>query len=149
VSLTCASCWVRAVVADTLTAAPEGLIGPPRTAPPSTDPATRGTLTVADKVIERIAAIAATQVRGVVPTGSRWDRTMGRALPRADTRTAGSRARLVVEIAVQWPAALGAVAVGVRSAVADQLHALAAIDADGVDVIVVKIVLPPPAGRTS
>jgi uncharacterized alkaline shock family protein YloU len=135
-------------VADTLTAAPEGL-GPPRSAPPTMDPATRGTLTVADKVIERIAAIAATQVRGVVPTGSRWDRTMGRALPRVDSRTAGSRARLMVEIAVEWPAALGEVAVGVRSAVADQLHALAAIDADGVDVIVVKIVLPTPVRRTS
>ena len=43
----------------------------------------------------------------------------------------------------------GDASTGVRSAVADQLHALAAIDADGVDVIVVKIVLPPPAGRTS
>ena len=97
----CASCLVRAAVADTLPAAPAALVAAQPPAPGTADPATRGTLTMTDRVIERIAAIAATQVRGVVATGSRWDRTTGRALPHVDSRTAGSRARLVVEIAVQ------------------------------------------------
>jgi len=100
-------------------------------------------------VIERIATIAAAQVRGVVRTGSRWDRTLGRQLPRVDCRTAGSRARVVVEIAVEWSAVLGEVAPGVRTAVADQLRALAAVDADGVDVVVVKVVLPTSPRRAS
>jgi uncharacterized alkaline shock family protein YloU len=104
---------------------------------------------VTDRVIERIAAIAAAQVRGVVRTGSGWDQTLGRQLPRVDSRTAGRRARVVVEIAVEWPAALGEVTSGVRTAVVEQLRALAAVDADGVDVVVVKIVLPRPAGRAT
>jgi uncharacterized alkaline shock family protein YloU len=115
----------------------------------TTDPATRGTLTVTDRVIERIAAIAAAQARGVVRAGSRWDTAMGRQLPRVDSRTAGARARIVVEIAVEWPAALGEVASQVRSAVAERLQSLAAVDTDGVDVVVVKIVLPRSAGRAS
>lgn len=104
-----------------------------------------------DRVIERIAAIAAAQVGGVVRTGSRWDRTTGRELPHVTSRTAGSRARLLVETAVTWPSALGEVAARVQDAVTDRLRELAGIDADAVDVIVVRVVppaVPRAGGRT-
>jgi uncharacterized alkaline shock family protein YloU len=113
------------------------------------DAADRGALIVTDRVVERIAEFAAGRVQGVVAGGSRWDRTVGRHLPRAHARTAGRRARLVVEIAVAWPVVLATVAAEVRAVVTDRLRDLASIDADGVDVLVVKVVVPPTPGRVS
>ena len=99
------------------------------------EPGARGSLHLHDRVIERIAAAAATRVRGVAPTAA-----SGRGLPDASCELAGHRARVSVEIAAVWPAPVPQVAMDVRDAVTERLEALAGVQADVVHVTVARVV---------
>ena len=101
----------------------------------------RGSLTVADRVIERLATIAALEVDGVVRTGSAVDRALGRQYPKAEAHVAGGHARVTVEVAVRWPAPLADLAGHVRDQVRDSLTTLANVQVDAVDVVAAKMVI--------
>ncbi len=55
-----------------------------------TEAGQRGALHVRDKVVDRIAAHAATTTSGVVPHSSGLNRVTGRDLPRVETTVAGA-----------------------------------------------------------
>ena len=112
------------------------------------DQGQRGSLVIADSVLERIAAIAAGEVEGVVKVGSSVDQVLGHRYPKVSATIAGNRARIHVEIAVAWPYSLGQVSGQVRVEVRDRITELTGEKVDAVDVFVAKVVhAPEPARR--
>lgn len=103
------------------------------------DEGTRGGLTVADRVIDKIASHAASSVEGVVDSGSTLDKVVGRRLPRATSEVRGQHARVHVEVAVQWPLALSEIAAQVRSTVSRAVTDLAGLHVPAVDVTVARV----------
>lgn len=110
--------------------------------PGQVEPVDRGTLTVADRVIDKLAAHAATFVEGVVPAGSTLDRLAGRQLPRATSQVRGRQARVGVQIAVAWPQPLADTAGEVRTTVTQELTRLSGPTVVAVDVTVDRVELP-------
>lgn len=104
----------------------------------------RGSLTIAQKVVEKVAVIAAGEADGVARIGSAVERVIGRSYPKADAQMAGDRTRIAVEIAVTWPAALAPVAQAVRSSVHDRVESLLGLTVDAVDVTASRVVRPQP-----
>ena len=104
------------------------------------DRAQRGRLVIADRVVERIAAIAAGEVAGVVKAGSGLDQVLGHRYPKASATLAGNRTRIHVEIAVAWPHPLGQVCAQVQDEVRDRVTKLAGVRVDAVDVTAAKVV---------
>lgn len=115
------------------------------------EPGSRGRLTVADRVVQRIAEAAAAGVDGVAPRTSSngslaGDVTtavggaLGRSLPRASCVRAGTRVRVEVEVATLWPRPAAEVAALVRDGVAERLQTLAGVRVDAVAVTVAKVV---------
>ena len=103
------------------------------------DPGRRGSLSIADKVIDKLAEQATVAVDGVVPTGSGLEKFVGRQLPKVSSSVRGDQARVNVDIAVRWPMPLADVAADVRSAVAGVVTSLAGLDVTAVDVSVSRI----------
>jgi uncharacterized alkaline shock family protein YloU len=99
----------------------------------------RGTTTIADKVVERIAVIAAREVDAVTQGGG-WTRLVGRGLPRVSAVVAGGTSRVSVEVATAWPKPLSAVATHVRDHVSERVTALSGITVTAVDVTVADVV---------
>jgi len=110
------------------------------TAHAETDAGQRGALHVREKVVDRIAAHAATTTSGVVVHFSGLDRVTGRELPRVETTVAGGHVRARVHIAVAWPPVLADTAAAVRAHVTEQLRTLAGLTVDAVDVAVTAVV---------
>lgn len=102
----------------------------------------RGALVVRDRVVERLATLAALDVDGVARHASGLDKITGRDLPRVQVTVAGGHVRAALDIAVRWPHPLAATAASVRDHVTEQLAALSGLQVDGVDVNV-PTVLPP------
>ncbi len=111
------------------------------------DPGQRGTLVIADRVVERIAAIAAGEVEGVIKTGSGLDQVLGHRYPKVSAATAGRRSRIHVEIAVAWPYPLGQVSGQVREVVRNRVTELVGIQVDAVDVYAATVVHAPKPER--
>lgn len=103
------------------------------------EPGARGTLQIADKVVERIAAHTASLVDGVVEVGSGLDKFVGRRLPKASGDVHGDRVRVSVDIAVRWPLDVADVARVVRRDVSVAVSQLAGMQVLGVDVSVSRI----------
>ncbi len=101
---------------------------------------------VKDKVVDRIAVLAATATPGVQRYASGLDRVTGRELPRTDVTVAGGHVRARVDIAVTWPQSLPTVTAAVRDTVTEQLTALLGLTVDAVDVAVATVVA---AGSTT
>ena len=108
------------------------------------DPGQRGRLVVADRVVEKVASIAAAEVEGVVSSGSGLGGLLGHRYPRADATVAGARARVHVEVAVSWPMPLAQVAGAVRQRVGRRLDELVGLAVDAVDVTAATLVTAPP-----
>lgn len=104
------------------------------------EPAQRGRLEIADRVVERIATYAAGEVPGVTSDGSTLERVVGRQYPKASAQVAGTRATVDLEIAVAWPFPLAKVAADVRDQVRSRLLDLAGLAADAVNVSAAKVV---------
>lgn len=105
----------------------------------------RGTLTVGDRVVQRIAEAAALSVDGVAPsddTVGAVGSALGRAYPRVDCDVAGDRVRVEARIATRWPLPAATVAEQVRDHVTERLQALAGVTVDGIVVTVAKVVRP-------
>jgi uncharacterized alkaline shock family protein YloU len=108
-----------------------------------TDPGERGSLTIKDRAVQRIAEAAALAVPGVVraeQSTNPLNAALGRAYPRVDCDVAGGRVRAEVKIVGLWPTPAPQLGERVRQAVTDQLQALAGLRVDAVDVTIAKIV---------
>ncbi|GIG23668.1 hypothetical protein Cch01nite_43920 [Cellulomonas chitinilytica] len=108
----------------------------------------RGTLTIADRALTRIARQVTLDVPGVAPEESAGvvERTLGRGYPRVHWQRAGDRARVEVEVAIVWPASSARVTRDVQDAVRRELEHLAGQDVRHVSVAVRDVVLPAGAG---
>ncbi|MBD7919811.1 Asp23/Gls24 family envelope stress response protein [Cellulomonas sp. Sa3CUA2] len=104
-------------------------------------PEARGTLTVSDRVVQKVARTAASRVPGVAVAASGL---LGRDLPHASARTHGTRAQVEVDVALAWPAPAAATARRVREAVEDAVARFAGVRTDRVDVRVVAVTDPVP-----
>lgn len=112
------------------------------------DPGQRGTLTIAPKVVERVAAIAASSVAGVTtPEGSRLGQVLHRTYPRVEVEVAGDRAVLALEVAAVWPTPLPSVAADVAHTVREELGRLAGVKVDRMTVRVADVIKPTPTNR--
>ena len=107
------------------------------------DPAQRGRLVIADRVVERIATVAAGAVEGVVRSGSSLEQVLGHRYPKANATVAGDRTRIQVQIAIAWPHPLGQVCGRVRDEVRDRVAELIGVRVDAVDVTAAKVVHAP------
>ncbi|KJE24954.1 hypothetical protein FF36_00565 [Frankia torreyi] len=113
--------------------------------------AAAGSLRVADRVVEKIAAVAAAEVPGVTGPprrlsrrggarrdGARWRRGArwrGHARrPRVDARLEGSTARLTMTFSVRYPNPVGETAERVRGEVRERLAALAGVRVAHLDI---------------
>ena len=111
------------------------------------DPGQRGSLVIADSVVEGIAAIAAGEIGGVVKAGSGLDQVLGHRYPKVSATVAGHRARIHVEIAVAWPHPLSQVSGQVRDGVRERITELTGLHVDAVEVFVAKVVHAPESDR--
>jgi uncharacterized alkaline shock family protein YloU len=103
------------------------------------EPGERGSLTVRDRVAERIAAKAARDTAGVRRQSSGLDKLTGRSMPKTHVSIADGRVRARIDIAVPWSSQLSAVSAAVRANVTFALAHLAGLQVDGVDVAVASI----------
>lgn len=103
------------------------------------DPGQRGTLTISDRAIEKVATQAASSVDGVAPSGSTLDKMMGRRLPKVSSHVRGDQARVEVEVAVVWPLSLSDVATEVRSTVGRAVSGFSGLTVTAVDVTVARV----------
>lgn len=107
------------------------------------DPAERGSLTIKDKVVERLAAKAALDTDGVLPRSAGLDKLTGRDLPRVRVQISGDRVRAGVDVAARWPVPLPALTASVRRNVARALSTMGGLHVDGVDVTVPAVIVDP------
>lgn len=112
------------------------------------DGTARGTTTIADKVLERLAARAALEVPGVVrhSTGPDVLSAVTPDLPRASAQVAGDRVSVDLKVAVDWAASAHEVAASVRRHAREELQRLTGKTVDRVDVTVSALVAAPAAG---
>ena len=103
-------------------------------------PADRGRTVIADKVVTRVAAIAAAEVEAVIDTRSGWTRLVRKGLPHADAVVAGGTSRIAVEVAATWPTPLADVAARVRDLVTSRVTELTGTAVSRVDVTVADVV---------
>lgn len=109
----------------------------------------RGTLTIADRALTRIARQVTLEVPGVAPEDSAGtiERRLGRSYPRVQWQRAGTRARVQVEVAITWPASAASVTLGVQEAVRRELERQAGQDVAHVSVAVREVVRAATAAR--
>ncbi|MCG7284539.1 hypothetical protein MHY85_00965 [Cellulomonas sp. ACRRI] len=101
-----------------------------------------GRVTIADRVVARVARRAAERASTPVRHGP-----VGRDLPRVDVEVAGRRVRVAARVAGTWPEPAADVASRVAAAVRGELEALVGVRVDDVLVTVEAVVAAAPAGR--
>ena len=103
----------------------------------------RGTLTIADRALTRIARQVTLDVPGVAPeeeSVGTVSRTLGRGYPRVRWQRAGTKARVEVEVAITWPASAAQVTTGVQAALRQELARQAGQELAHVSVAVREVV---------
>ena len=103
-------------------------------------PEERGWTSIADKVVERIAAIATSEVEGATDSRSGLLRRVRGGLPHAEAVVAGGTSRIKVEVAATWPTPLSRVAGEVRDHVSERVATLTGMTVTAVDVTVADVV---------
>ena len=122
-----------------------------------------GTISIADRVVTKIAATAAAENPDA---GAAVARMLGRAvpgaghlgvrgtdlgaLPKTTVEVDGSKAFVHLEISVRWPASIPAVTERVRRHVRDRVAELTGLDVDEVHIVVSDLatdISPPPRVR--
>ncbi|TKJ16849.1 hypothetical protein A6V29_12750 [Blastococcus sp. CCUG 61487] len=116
------------------------------------DAAERGSLTIANRVIERVAGYAATQVEGASAAPRRLlGINIGDARPDDEAsvraRVDGQTATVEATIAVEWPRSIVDVAQRLRSRVRDDVLNLTGVQVAHVDVDVVSLPAPTSPSR--
>jgi uncharacterized alkaline shock family protein YloU len=106
--------------------------------------ADRGSLSIADVVVEKVAGVAATEVEHVggaarrvlgVPTG----RDTADGAPRVSARVSGEVVALEVRLSITYPASVRAVTEAVRAHLRERVHALTELTVTRVDVSVAAL----------
>jgi uncharacterized alkaline shock family protein YloU len=107
----------------------------------------RGTLTVSDRVVERVAAYAVISIDAAAAGPRRMlGFTVGKAdtddeaRVRADVR--GSTATIEATLAVRWPESVRDVAEQARRAIRDEVHRITDVRVDHIDLDVVSLSVP-------
>ncbi|WP_024796154.1 Asp23/Gls24 family envelope stress response protein [Tomitella biformata] len=115
------------------------------------DPGDRGTLTIKDRALNRIATTAALAVPGVVRHGQEISSVGVRELPRALAINRDGELTVLVQIAVDWPCVLTEIARAVQVTVADHLQRLTGMTVARADVSITRVLPPalPPLLRQS
>jgi uncharacterized alkaline shock family protein YloU len=103
----------------------------------------RGLLVIAPRVIERIAARAASDVDGVAPRGSA---PPGKGV-QADADLKGPTATLALRVGVAYPRPVGRVAAAIRSHVADRVQELTGVTVAAMRVTVDELKAAATGGR--
>ncbi|SDY81491.1 Uncharacterized conserved protein YloU, alkaline shock protein (Asp23) family [Geodermatophilus africanus] len=111
------------------------------------DPAERGSLTIADRVVERVAGYAVTRVEdvsaaprrllGVRVGGARADEEAS-----VDARVDGHTATVDATIAVGWPASVRAVTARLRQQVREDVERITGVRVAHIDIDVVSMIAP-------
>lgn len=144
------------MTATTRPKTPDALADGPRSAGPditaaggstavgSTLPADRGTLTVADRVVERVAGFAVTLVPDATAAPRRvLGVNVGESSPgqaaSVDARVQGHVATVDATIAVRWPLSVREVADQVRHSIRDEVHRITGVEVDHIDIDVVTL----------
>lgn len=113
------------------------------------EPGERGTLSIDDRVVEKVAGHAVSLVPGASAAPRRFlGVAVGAAEPgeaRVRARVDGSRAVVETSLSVSWPMSIATVVAGVRRAVTDEVRRCTGLTVDHVDVEVVS--LPAPVTR--
>jgi len=132
----------------------ESAYRPDRPAPATTgpgdgrgDPADRGSLTIADRVVERVAGYAVTQVDRAMAAPRRvLGVNVGDARPAeqaaVDARVHGDVATVEATIAVAWPASVRSVADAVRQRIRSDVEHITGVRVQQVDLDVVSMRMP-------
>ena len=111
-----------------------------RPVPAVRDPADRGVTTIADRVVEKIAAAAAAEVPHVVGLRRRLvGRDFGTAAVRAGAQLDGSVGVLTLDLGVEYPAPVRATTRQVRAHVLERVESLCAVRLDHVDITVAML----------
>ncbi|WP_338479809.1 Asp23/Gls24 family envelope stress response protein [Rhodococcus sp. DN22] len=103
------------------------------------EPGDRGTLTIRDRVAQKLVLEATRGTPGVRHHAAGMDKLTGRELPRARVLVSGKRVRAKVDIAIEWPGSLSVIGTAVRENVTTQLQSVSGLDVDGVDVAIVSV----------
>ncbi len=114
-------------------------------APDATPPEERGRLTVAERVVERVAGYAATQVDGAAAAPRRLlGISVGDARPDAEAAVRatvdGSVATVEATVAVAWPQSVRRVTDALRARVREDVRRITGVEVAHVDVDVVDFV---------
>ncbi len=103
-------------------------------------PEDRGSLNIAEKIVEKVATMAASEVDQVTDHRMGWRRIPGQGLPKATAEIAGGHARIGVQIATPWPSPLTDIATQTRDHVRERVASLTGLDVVAVDVTVADVV---------
>jgi uncharacterized alkaline shock family protein YloU len=116
---------------------------------PAAPHAAAGRTTIADKVLERLAAGAALEVPGVVRhrAGPEVLSAVTSDAPRVSVEVAGERLRIDIKVAVEWEASAQEVAAQLRRHVGEHVGRLTGKTVDRVDVAVTALVPASPETR--
>lgn len=111
------------------------------------DPAERGALAIADRVVERVAGYAVTlvegasaaprRVLGITVGGAREDREAS-----VEARVDGHTATVAASVAIGWPASVRTVAARLRQQVRQDVERLTGVQVAHVDIDVVSLTAP-------
>jgi uncharacterized alkaline shock family protein YloU len=103
------------------------------------DAAGRGTLTIREKVAQRLAVRAALNTPGVLPFSAGRTKIAGRSLPQAQLTLVGSRVSAHLKVTVAWPENAVEAARAVQRNVAQTLSGMAGLEVDRIDVTVEQL----------
>lgn len=123
----------------TLAATPARGAGPPQPAA-VVDPEARGTTTLADRVVAKVAARAVAETTRAGGAGRRLTGRLGGDGPaRVDVEVDGTLATVSIRLSVTYPAPVREVAREVRAHVVEQVRRLTGLQVKEVDVTVVAL----------
>jgi uncharacterized alkaline shock family protein YloU len=111
--------------------------------PGATAPEDRGGLTIADRVVERVAGYAATQVDGAAAAPRRLlGISVGEARPDAEAAVRatvdGHVATVAATVAVVWPQSVRRVTEALRARIREDVQRVTAVEVAHVDIDVVQ-----------
>lgn len=98
--------------------------------------ADRGSLSLAPRAVTKIAELTALQVKHVVRSSEGIGGLVGRGLPRVSAAIDRDRVRLTLDVAVEWPSPVEAVAADLRRHVAEETGRLTGLIVRSTDVTV-------------
>jgi uncharacterized alkaline shock family protein YloU len=103
-----------------------------------------GTITIAERVVEKLAARAVLDLPDAAAAGHR---VLGRAAPNVSARVDGEVAVIDLEIGVRWPAPVPQVTTAVRRHVRERLTALTGLTIAEVRIVVTDLATRTPSTR--